>query len=192
MSGYAMSRPGRPVRAAGGVTVEVTGHASNGHPEGLIERISRDGRSIEVALMLSDGTDARARLDLVDWDWLELRPGDIVRVRPTADADEPPGGPLPFAWRAGFLSAAAALGHYDARDRPRHIAAPTLLTVGSADEVLPPAHTRALATLIPDAEVVVFDGCGHQPFREQPGRFNVPVTEFLAAAGARRAAAVAG
>jgi pimeloyl-ACP methyl ester carboxylesterase len=87
--------------------------------------------------------------------------------------------------RAGFLPAARALLGYDAADRPGQIQAPTLLTVGSEDQVLPAEHTRALAELIPDATVTVFEGCGHQPFQEQPERFNELAAEFLAAAGRR-------
>jgi hypothetical protein len=49
--------------------------------EGLIERVHRLGRRVEVRLLLSDGRNGVARLDVHDWNWLELRSGDIVAVR---------------------------------------------------------------------------------------------------------------
>jgi pimeloyl-ACP methyl ester carboxylesterase len=101
------------------------------------------------------------------------------------DALDPVSGVAYDRVRAGFLPAARALLGYDAAERPRQISAPTLLTVGSDDQVLPVAHTRTLAELIPGAGVTVFEGCGHQPFQEQPKRFNELAAEFFAAAGSR-------
>jgi hypothetical protein len=49
--------------------------------EGVIEQVTRRGASVEVDLLLSDGSDATAQLHVHDWDWLELRAGDIVPVR---------------------------------------------------------------------------------------------------------------
>jgi hypothetical protein len=49
--------------------------------EGVIERVHRLGRRVEVWLLLSDGGNGVARLDVHDWNWLELRSGDIVAVR---------------------------------------------------------------------------------------------------------------
>ncbi len=109
--------------------------------------------------------------------------GTVVRW---LDALDPVSGDAYERARAGFLPAARGVLRYDAADRPRLIRAPTLLTRGSQDQVLP--DTRALTELIPDAAVTVFEGCGHQPFQEQPERFNELVAEFLAAAGRRRGA----
>lgn len=49
--------------------------------EGLIERVHRLGRRVEVWLLLSDGRNGIARLDVHDWNWLELRSGDIVAAQ---------------------------------------------------------------------------------------------------------------
>jgi hypothetical protein len=48
----------------------------------MIERIRHRGDVVEVGLLLGDGRDALARLNSDAWEWLELRAGDIVRVRP--------------------------------------------------------------------------------------------------------------
>jgi hypothetical protein len=48
--------------------------------EGVIERVHRVGRRVQIRMLLSDGAHGRAQVELQDWDWLELRVGDIVRV----------------------------------------------------------------------------------------------------------------
>jgi hypothetical protein len=46
-----------------------------------VEQVSRVGTLAEVSVLLDDGSDATARLDVSDLDWLDVRAGDIVRVR---------------------------------------------------------------------------------------------------------------
>jgi hypothetical protein len=60
--------------------VVITSHGAGTRWEGVIERVRRRGRRVEVSILLSDGSDGVARLDLHDWDWLELQAGDIVAV----------------------------------------------------------------------------------------------------------------
>jgi pimeloyl-ACP methyl ester carboxylesterase len=56
--------------------------------------------------------------------------------------------------------------------------------------VCPPADSRELKELIPHAELLVWDDCGHQPFYEDPDRFNALLRSFVAARGAAGAAGV--
>ena len=49
--------------------------------EAFIERVRHHGERVEIAVLLADGSDAAARLHFPDWEWLELRAGDIVPVR---------------------------------------------------------------------------------------------------------------
>lgn len=54
----------------------------------------------------------------------------------------------------------------------RQVAVPTLVVWGSADSELPcHPHAERLHSLIPAAELVVFEGSGHFPFLDQPQRF---------------------
>lgn len=53
---------------------------------------------------------------------------------------------------------------------------PGLVVVGDADRLTPPAHGRAIAAALPDAELVEVDEGGHVVMLEHP----VPVTEALA------------
>lgn len=64
-------------------------------------------------------------------------------------------------------------------ERLGEIRVPTLLILGSLD--VPDIHriVARLASEIPDAEQVVFDGVGHLPNREAPERFEQVVKEFL-------------
>lgn len=69
------------LRQSGGVPVELTRHGACATSEAFVEDVRRSGDSVEVAVLLADGSDATARLDLVEWEWLDHRPGDIVLVR---------------------------------------------------------------------------------------------------------------
>jgi hypothetical protein len=65
---------------AASMAIEITSPA-RGRGEAFIEAIRRRGSEVEVAVLMADGSDATARLAASDWDWLELRAGDIVPVR---------------------------------------------------------------------------------------------------------------
>jgi pimeloyl-ACP methyl ester carboxylesterase len=68
-------------------------------------------------------------------------------------------------------SAEALIGH-DSADRIEDISAPTLVTVGELDLVLPPRFSEALVERIPSARLVVVPSAGHQPFQEFPADYN--------------------
>lgn len=64
--------------------------------------------------------------------------------------------------------------------RPTYAATrlPVLVLHGEADALLPPVVSDTLASLVPDAELVMFPGLGHAPFLEQPSAFNDAVGRF--------------
>jgi pimeloyl-ACP methyl ester carboxylesterase len=62
----------------------------------------------------------------------------------------------------------------------RHVVAPTLVTWGRQDRVLPPSHAMVVARALPGARLVFFDHCGHLPPIERPQEFNSAVLDFLA------------
>jgi pimeloyl-ACP methyl ester carboxylesterase len=51
---------------------------------------------------------------------------------------------------------------------PRQIAVPTLILHGTADVIVPIEGSRQLAELLPDAELVEFEGSGHVPMMTRP------------------------
>jgi len=78
-----------------------------------------------------------------------------------------------------FAAACRALRDMDLRRQAADITNRTLVIAGGADETTPPEMARDLAALIPRAEFVVLDGCGHCPPLEQPNEFVKTITNFL-------------
>jgi 2-hydroxy-6-oxonona-2,4-dienedioate hydrolase len=56
---------------------------------------------------------------------------------------------------------------------------PTLLVWGRGDTVTPLAAGKEMAASLPNAELAVFDNCGHWPQFEEPASFNELVQRFL-------------
>lgn len=78
-----------------------------------------------------------------------------------------------------WLAQAAAGQVFDVWDRLPGLERPTLVLQGSADVVVDPRNADLLATRIPDAELELFQGCGHLLYWEQPERFAACVGEFF-------------
>jgi pimeloyl-ACP methyl ester carboxylesterase len=60
-------------------------------------------------------------------------------------------------------------------------ALPLLLVWGGADTVIPVSHAHELCALLPGSRLEVFEGAGHFPQVDDPGRFAAVVAEFVAA-----------
>jgi YbgC/YbaW family acyl-CoA thioester hydrolase len=60
---------------------------------------------------------------------------------------------------------------------------PTLVVVGEADGVTPPAQARAMAAAIPGAKLAIIPGAGHLPPLEQPDATTERLREFLRSLG---------
>lgn len=67
--------------------------------------------------------------------------------------------------------------------RLHRITARTLVACPSDDQLIPLAHGRRYAELIPDATMVEVPDCGHAMYFERPAEFADVVTDFLAGAG---------
>jgi len=82
----------------------------------------------------------------------------------------------------GFVGALRVL-----RDRPdstetlRGVRVPTLVLVGSEDEIAPPDTAHAMAQLIPDAQYHVVPAAGHIAPLEQPLAASRLLADFLSA-----------
>ena len=59
------------------------------------------------------------------------------------------------------------------------IKSPTLLVWGENDTATPLSDGRLMEKLIPDAGLVVFEGCSHYSFLDEPGRYYAVVDYFL-------------
>ena len=69
----------------------------------------------------------------------------------------------------------------DARDRLYlSEGVPTLLVWGERDPIIPVKHGRQAHELMPDSQLVIFNGAGHFPFNDDPERFAEVLTDFVA------------
>jgi pimeloyl-ACP methyl ester carboxylesterase len=87
---------------------------------------------------------------------------------------------------ADYLAAGAMqptlvrLVNADLRPYMPGIGVPTLLVWGSNDSETPLSDGREMERLIPDAGLVVLEGAGHFSYLDQPSRFAVIVSHFIA------------
>ena len=82
--------------------------------------------------------------------------------------------------REAFLrQQAAILGRPDSRPLLAGIRAPSLVAVGEADALTPPALAEEIAAGIPGARLVVLPGCGHLPPIEDPVATTALLREWL-------------
>jgi pimeloyl-ACP methyl ester carboxylesterase len=84
----------------------------------------------------------------------------------------------------GYADALTTLWGYDIRHRLEEIGVPTLIVWGRNDRVVPvPAALSYKKRIGDNAELVIFDHCGHLPQMERPVRFNRVLGDFLRRAG---------
>ena len=89
------------------------------------------------------------------------------------------------AWIAGgspegFAAAQRGMAlRPDARDILARFGGPVLVLVGADDVLTPPAKARAMAELVPGAELVEIPRAGHLANLEQPEAFNAALGKFL-------------
>ena len=80
---------------------------------------------------------------------------------------------------ATLLTGLNWLRDVDLQSEARHIKAPTLLIHGGADPLMPVGAAEALAALIPQARLEVFDHCAHAPFISRPDDFLARLLAFV-------------
>jgi proline iminopeptidase len=69
--------------------------------------------------------------------------------------------------------------HYDLKPQLPEVTAPALVTVGRGDWVTPVSASETIASLLPDATLVVFEKSGHSPQIEERELFLSTVRGFL-------------
>lgn len=69
---------------------------------------------------------------------------------------------------------------YDLKAALPAVTCPTLVTVGRYDWVTPVSSSETIASLLPNAELVVFEHSGHSPQVEQAAEFQQTMRDFLA------------
>jgi proline iminopeptidase len=125
-----------------------------------------------------------------------------TEVRTEAEVDALMTDQMPFHFRdpqgealAEYVRRTAGLARY-APDVIRHFAAqeyggievvdrlgdathPVLVLAGRHDRVCPVGASEEMASLLPDAELVVFENSAHMTFAEEPDRYLAAVRQFL-------------
>jgi pimeloyl-ACP methyl ester carboxylesterase len=71
-----------------------------------------------------------------------------------------------------------SLSELDVRPQLADIDCPTLVLVGEHDFICGPSWANAVASNVPDAELVLFEDCGHMPQYEHPERFAITVLRW--------------
>jgi non-heme chloroperoxidase len=87
-----------------------------------------------------------------------------------------------FVWKATI----AALLEDDLTPRLGDVAAPTLVGWGERDAILPRREQEALASKIPRARLIVYEGGGHAFYWEDPARVAADLVAFVTAPSAGR------
>ena len=78
-----------------------------------------------------------------------------------------------------YISVWGVRPRYVVTDRLRSLDIPTMLFWGANDEIIPVKHAHRAAQTIPNAELHVFEDCGHWPQMEHTEEFNRLLLEFL-------------
>jgi 3-oxoadipate enol-lactonase len=79
----------------------------------------------------------------------------------------------------GFKRQAEAVTGFDTYDRLPQIRVPTLILSGTDDQLIPAENSRILASRIPGAKLVLFEGTGHGYLWEAEEEANRAVLDFL-------------
>lgn len=83
------------------------------------------------------------------------------------------------ATRDGLLGQIEANLTHDLRAETSRVRAPTLITVGDLDYILPLSCSEELHQSIDGSELIVFPGCGHLVTMESPEEFNRATLDWL-------------
>ena len=137
----------------------------------VLKAMAMPGSELVIGAVFNRGTVGAAAALARQWQRFGqvppvLTPTSIERFREIADPDH----------RYAFLSIlrsvvdnkgqkVSALPHFAALDE-----LPVLLIWGSADHILPVSQGRAAHALLPQSQLVIFEGAGHEPHVEDPAR----------------------
>jgi proline iminopeptidase len=90
----------------------------------------------------------------------------------------------PYRYQTHNYAFSVNLPKYDIKPLLHRISCPTLVTVGRDDWITPVASSEVIASLIPDARLVVFEKSGHSPQIEEAELWRRVVGDFLHEVGA--------
>jgi pimeloyl-ACP methyl ester carboxylesterase len=170
-SELAITEPSRVERLVLASSAGVTWSRARREPAAVLGRIMRAAAPLAFRYQMEGlrrrGLRQRAYRGIVD-DPVALDPRLLFEIT------------VPALRAPGFYDAMTTLVGYDIRDRLQEIEVPTLVVWGRQDRVVPSRSAPFYRDLIGDnAELVVFERCGHLPMLERPVRFNRLIDDFL-------------
>lgn len=86
----------------------------------------------------------------------------------------------PYRYETHNYAFAVNIPDYDLTPQLPHLTCPTLVTVGRTDWITPVQCSQIIASLIPNAKLVIFEKSGHSPQIEEAEAWTQTVREFLA------------
>ncbi|TCO59677.1 alpha/beta fold hydrolase [Actinocrispum wychmicini] len=113
--------------------------------------------------------------------WREILPlydynYDPAAVQQRVDA-------TPYRYEAHNYAFSVNIPGYDIKSALSSISCPTLVTVGRTDWITPVDRSEAIANLVADSRLVIFEKSGHSPQIEEAEAWTRTVREFLAGIG---------
>jgi len=109
--------------------------------------------------------------------WREILPLYDFHYDP--DAVERKVAATPYRYEAHNFAFAHNLPGWDISEQLRGVRVPTLVTVGRTDWITPVECSEKIASLMPDARLVVFEHSGHSPQIEEADAWTATVRAFL-------------
>jgi non-heme chloroperoxidase len=85
---------------------------------------------------------------------------------------------VPMAARQGLITRPVV--DMDFSGTLRKIKVPVLITHGRKERLVLPTHAEYIKSLIPQAQLSLYDNSGHAPFAEEAARFNSELMKFVA------------
>jgi pimeloyl-ACP methyl ester carboxylesterase len=80
------------------------------------------------------------------------------------------------------VEAGRAIAEHDVRRDLGHVDVPSLVVVGDADLLTPPSHAEAVVGAVPNAQLRILPGVGHQVMQEAPAELAALIEELEALA----------
>ena len=147
--------------------------STGGWPPGRPRKTAQFDYAAEIR-KLKEPIDADSPFMVAWWDSPTPVDPDFIR-RQRKDAA---GIPL-RVWLAVLDQGLAADAYADLQATLPRLKAPTLLIWGSKDPIMEPEVRQSLRDALPDAQVKVFEGLGHNPFWEDPRGVAGVINSFL-------------
>jgi proline iminopeptidase len=165
-----------------------------GRVRALVLRDTSPDNSHEAAARANALASARVKVDLEKLDRIfdgRVRDDDDLRdcwreILPLYDYNYDPAAveqrvqATPYRYEAHNYAFSVNIPNYDIKSALSSITCPTLVTVGRTDWITPVERSEAIARLVPDSRLVIFEKSGHSPQIEEAEAWTRTVRDFLA------------